>query len=191
MATRAVGPGRGWRWLTQAVNLGSQNPKALIGAAAIMVAIAIVPTLIQLLLQQVMGADNMSAMGISVAISLLYTILVMPPAMAGFLRVIHATETGVPTRPSAILDGYRQNPGRIILAVVALTVIAIVVLIALVMLFGASMATGLAEFMAAAQTMQPGDTSGMPALPDGFGTLLAVLLLFGIFFNGVSSPDSH
>lgn len=185
MATRAVGPGHGWSWLTRAVNLGSHNPKALLGAAAIMLAIAMVPTVLQLLFQQVAGADNAAVAGAGALISVLYALLVVPPAMAGFLRVIHAIETGAPTRAAAVLDGYRQQPGRVIGLSLLLTVLAVLVVGLLLVLFGGSMMEGLFEFMAAAETMNQKPQGAMPSLPEGFGTLFAVLLLFAVFFNGV------
>src|SRR5690349_24927281 len=54
MTTKAVGPGKGWDWLMRAANLGSQNAKALFGAAAWLMAIALVPTLVQMALQKAM-----------------------------------------------------------------------------------------------------------------------------------------
>ena len=42
MTTRAVGPAKGWDWLMRAVHLGSQNAKALFGAAALLMLIALV-----------------------------------------------------------------------------------------------------------------------------------------------------
>ena len=35
MSTRAMGPGYGWSWLARAVNLGRQNPEAVIGGIAL------------------------------------------------------------------------------------------------------------------------------------------------------------
>ena len=186
MATRAVGPGRGWSWLARAVNLGSHNARALFGAAALLLVIGIVPTLAQMLFGP--SGDSMPspvAMGGWVLFSLLYSVLVMPPAMAGFLRVIHATETGAAVRASAIFDGYREGAGRIIGLVVVLMLVAIAVLAVVAMLFGQQFMSGLVGFMAAAQTASSTGASQLPALPDGVGTLFVVLLVFGLYFNGV------
>ena len=172
MTTRSVGPGHGWNWLARAVNLGSHNPKALLGAAAILLMIAIVPTVVQLVVQYVAGADNVAAVGASTVLALLYAVLVMPPAMAGFLRVIHATETGAATRPAALLDGYRQQPGRVITLTIALAVVAMVIVIAIALLFGSSLA-GLGEFMMAAEAMQ--GFQEFMVFPDNLDDILARL----------------
>lgn len=170
----------------QAVNLGSHNARALFGAAALMLVIGLVPTAAQLLFGPGAGdAPNPAAMGGWVLFSLLYSVLVMPPAMAGFLRVIHATETGAPTRAAAIFEAYRQGAGRIIGLVLLLMVVAIVVMVAIAFAFGQQFMTELAQFMMAAQTASSTGTTQLPSLPDGVGTLFVLILLFGLFFNGV------
>jgi len=188
MTTRAVGPARGWDWLMRAVNLGSHNAKALFGAAALLMVIAMVPTGLQMLL--VRGgstAPNPTLVGGWVVFAILYSVLVMPPATAGFLRVIHAVETGASTRATAIFDGYRNGAGRMIGLSVILMLLAILILGGLLALFGGHFLEGMEEFVAAAQSAAA-SASGkpqLPPLPDGFGTLLGLLVIFGLFFNGV------
>jgi len=185
MTTRAVGPGKGWDWLMRAANLGSQNAKALFGAAALLMLIALVPTIVQLALQKTMG-ESPAMVGVTMAFTLLYSIIAMPPAIAGLLRVIHAVETGVPTQASAIFDGYRNGAGRMIALSIVLMVLAILVLGGLLALFGGHFLQGLEEFVVAAQAASatPGKPQ-LPPLPDGFGTLIGLMLIFGLFFNGV------
>src|SRR5690606_28405086 len=40
MSTQAMGPATGWSWLARAVNLGRANPKAVIGAIALVALVA-------------------------------------------------------------------------------------------------------------------------------------------------------
>ena len=184
MTTRAVGPGKGWDWLVRAANLGSQNAKALFGAAAWLMAIALVPTAVQMALQKVMP-ESPAMMGMVMAFTLLYSVIAMPPATAGLLRVIHAVETGVPVRAAAIFDGYRQNPGRVIGLSLLLLVLAILVLGGALALFGGHFLQGLEQFVVAAQTASVSGKPELPPLPDGTGTLIGLLVIFGLFFNGV------
>lgn len=188
MATRAVGPGKGWDWLMRALNLGSQNAKALFGAAALLLVVALVPTALQMLFMRGGAtAPNPALMGGWVLFAVLYSLLVMPPATAGFLRVIHAVETGAQTRATAIFEGYRNGAGRMIALCVILMLLAIVVLAGMLALFGGHFLQGLEQFVAAAQSAAA-SASGkpqLPPLPDGFGTLLGLLVIFGLFFNGV------
>ena len=184
MTTRAVGPAKGWDWLMRAANLGSQNAKALFGAAAWLMAIALVPTLVQMALQKAMP-ESPAMVGVTMGFTLLYSVIAMPPATAGLWRVIHAVETGAPTRASAIFDGYRQNPGKMIGLSVVLLVLAILVLGGALALFGGHFLQGLEEFVVAAQSASAAGKPQLPPLPDGFGTLLGLLVIFGLFFNGV------
>ena len=187
MTTRAVGPAKGWDWLMRAVNLGSQNAKALFGAAALLMLIALVPTALQMLFVRGSAAPNPAVVGGWVVFAILYSMLAMPPATAGFLRVIHAVETGAPTRAAAIFEGYRNGAGRMIALSVILMLLAILVLGGLLALFGGHFLQGLEEFVVAAQSAAA-SASGkpqLPPLPDGLGTLLGLLVIFGLFFNGV------
>lgn len=186
MATKAMGPMAGWSWLMRAVNLGSHNAKALFGAAALLLVLAMVPTILQLLFMRSASAPSPTVIGGWMVFSMLYSVLVMPPAMAGLLRVIHASETGASTRATALFDGYRQGAGRIIGLVLVLVLIAIAVIAAIIMAFGAQFMSGIVEFMTAAQSMSAtGTQAQMPQLPDGFGTAFVLMLVFGLFFNGV------
>jgi hypothetical protein len=184
MTTRVVGPAKGWDWLMRAVNLGSQNARALFGAAAWLMAIALVPTLVQMLLQKAMP-ESTAMVGVVMGFTLLYSVIVMPPATAGLWRVIHAVETGAPVRAAALFDGYRQNPGKMIGLSIVLLVLAILVLGGALALFGGHFLQGFEEFVVAAQSASATGKPQIPPLPDGFGTLLGLLVIFGLFFNGV------
>ena len=183
MTTRAMGPAAGWDWLKQAVNLGSRNPKAIFGAAVILMLFALLPTVLQLLL----GAQSPGVMLGLMGFSLLYSIVVMSPLLAGFVRVIHAAESGQPVRPAGIFDVFRipglalQVTGLMLL----LVVMGIVLFGAIALAFGAQFMTDMAAVMAAAQSAAPGAAPVMPAMPDGIGALLALLVLAGLLFNGV------
>lgn len=183
MTTRAMGPGTGWTWLRRGVNLGATNPRAIFGGAALMVLVALVPTVLQLAVQGTMGAENVPAMGALLAFSLLYSLLVMPPVMAGYLRLIHASETGGVPRAGAVFDVVRSAPDalRIIGLVLLLMVLGIVLFGAVIAGFGLDMLEQLATAVAASQSATP----TLPQLPQGFGMLMALVMLLGLFFNGV------
>lgn len=187
MTTRAMGPMAGFHWLKQAINLGGANPKAIIGAAALLMVVALVPTVLQLLLQNVMGITSQGVAFALVGFSLLYSLLVMPPLTAGYLRLIHATETGVPTRAGAIFDAFRAGGGalRVIALMLLLLVLGIAMFGAIAAAFGGDFFLEIAAMMQAVENAAPGTTPAVPPLPSGFGTLLAALFMVGLFFNGV------
>ena len=97
-----MGPGAGLRWLMNALNLGGRNPRAVFGGAALLMLVALVPTVVQLVVQEGLGIHDQAIVLGLVGFSLLYSLLLMGPLSAGYLRVLHAAETGAPTRATAI-----------------------------------------------------------------------------------------
>lgn len=188
MQMRAMGPGAGWRWLMQGINLGRNNPKAIFGAAALLIAVALVPSIVQLIVQYVLKVTSMSAMLGLVGFSLLYSLLVMPPMLGGLLRVIDASENGRATRATAVFDVFQsgQGAGRMIAVAVVLAMIAIVVIFVIAAAFG----SGLGEWymQVIAMSMSAGGNATTPAvppsLPAGFGTVIILIVLFSLFFQG-------
>ena len=76
MTTRAVSPGSGWRWFRQAINLGRNNPKAVFGAVALMALIALIPSVIQMVLQY---GPGLSPEGVMVVIGLTSVLSIRSP----------------------------------------------------------------------------------------------------------------
>ncbi len=104
MQMRAMGPGAGWRWLVRGVNLGRHNARAVFGGTGLLIAVALVPTLIQLIVQVALKNTSQGAMYALGAFSLLFSLLVVMPLVAGMLRVIHASENGRATHATAIFE---------------------------------------------------------------------------------------
>lgn len=186
MQMRAMGPGAGWRWLMQAINLGRNNPKAIVGAAILLILVALIPTVVQLIAQFGFKMTEPSAMFGLIGFSLLYSLLVMPPMLGGFLRVIDATENGRPTHATAIFDVFKPGHGaaRMILLAVVLAVIAFVVFGLILAVFGSGVATWYMQVLTASQGASTGATPSLPALPEGFGMVFGLMLLFGLFVQG-------
>ena len=109
MATRMTSPLAGIRWLRDGINLGARNPRTLVFAAALVLVCGIVPSLFVTALQFLFPNNQAMffvAMGLSVLIG-----LALSPVFAGFLQVIHAIETGQPTR--ALRDLRAVSHGRL------------------------------------------------------------------------------
>jgi len=186
MQMRAMGPGAGWRWLMQGINLGRNNPKAIFGAAALLIAMALIPSLIQLLVQFGFKMTSAPAMLGLIGFSLLYSLLVMPPMLGGFLRVIHASENGRATRPAAIFDTFKagQGAGRMIALALLLMVVAVVVFGVILALFGSGLGAWYLQVLTASQGATAGTPPTIPTLPEGFGMVLILMILFGLFLQG-------
>lgn len=190
MTTRAVGPGRGLGWLQQAINLGRHNPRAIFGATALMAVIALIPSVLQIVLQLVFK-ESPTAIVAVMAITTVLSMVVTALLIGGLLRVIHAAENGQPTHATAIFDTFRepQVRGRLIGFGVLMMVIYLGVFIAVISLFGQDFMRWYWELITSAQTMQAaGGTVPPPNLaemPDGLGRIMAIGSLFALFMGGV------
>lgn len=187
MTTRAMGPGAGWRWLKQAINLGRHNPKAIFGAVALLALVALVPSLVQLALQHGAGMAAESVLMVVGAMTVAM-IVVYPLLVGGLLRVIHASETGQPTRATALFDTFRagNGAGRLIGFGVLLTLIYIAVFVAVIMSVGQDFMSWYMQVITASmQTGAPAQMPALPQLPEGLGTVMALGTLVGLFFGGV------
>ena len=190
MTTRAMGPGAGLDWLKRAINLGRGSPRAVIGGIALLAVVALIPSLVQLLLQYGIGADRNAILAV-IGLTTLLSIVIFPLLMGGMLRVIHAAENDRPTRATAIFDTFRAGNDalRLIGFGILMTLIYVLFAVALISMFG----KGFVEWYLQVMTlsMQGGDSAAqaaaMPVPPEGTGLLAAVGTLFGLFFGGVYS----
>lgn len=187
MTTRALGPGAGWSWLKQAINLGRHNPKAIFGAVALLALVALVPSFVQVALQYGAGVGAETVLMI-VGVMTLAMIVVYPLLIGGLLRVIHASETGQPTRATAMFDTFRagNGAGRLIGFGVLLTVIYIAIFVAVILSFGQGFLSWYMQVITASmETGTPSQMPAIPELPSGLGTVMAMGTLVGLFFGGV------
>jgi hypothetical protein len=189
MTTRAMGPASGFRWLKQAIDQGSGNPKAVFGGAALLMLVALVPTIIQIAVQNGMGMESMQATLVLLGFSVLYSLLVMAPLFAGYLRLLHANESGAPVHATAIFDIFHagQGAGRVIGVMLGVLALGLLLLGGVTLAFGGDFFAELGAVMEALESAESGEAPVMPALPSGTGTLVAVMFIVGMFFNGVYS----
>lgn len=186
MTTRTMGPASGWRWISNAVNLGGGNPRAVLGGAALLMAVALVPTVLQLLVQGGLGLDGQGTAMVLLVLSVLFSLLVMGPLFAGYLRVLHASETGVPTRASAIFEAFGpgRGAGRVIGVLLGLVLVGLVLFGAVAVAFGGDFFMEMVAVLEALENPEQGGAPQLPPLPSGLGTLFGLLFILGMFFNG-------
>lgn len=187
MQTRSMGPGAGWRWLARAVDLGRHNPKALFGAAILLMLVALVPSVLQQGAMLLLGVDNAQT---AITIGLVTTaamIIVFPLLIAGFLRVIDAAENGRPTHATALFDTFRAGAGRgRIIGTGLLLMLVYIALLALVLaLFGREVAAWYWEVLSLVQSATPDSPPQMPPLPEGIGRVAGLMLLVMMISGGL------
>jgi hypothetical protein len=189
MQTRAMGPGAGWSWIKQAINLGRNNPRALFGAAALLMLVAIIPSVIQLVAQFAFKVTDLNAMLWVLGPTSLLMLVIYPLLIGGFFRVIDATERNRPTHATALFDTFQagHGAGRLIGFGLLLTLIYVVALAAILSVFGSDVASWYWKVLSASQSATPGTPPAIPPIPSGLGTVFGLGLLLMMFLGGVYS----
>ena len=191
MTIRNVGAGHGWKWLVQAVNVGRGNPRAVYGAIAIVALLALLPSVLQLVLQVAFGLDPQAQLAVIGATTLL-SILVYPLLIGGVMRVIDAVENGRPAQAGDVFSTFSPEAGggRLVGFGLLMGVLYIATFYLLVSVFGEGVPEWYLEVMTLSQDMgaQGGSPAAPPELPmppAGIGLLMALGLLVGIYYATV------
>lgn len=186
MTTHAMGPLAGLSWLKRAINLGRHNARAVFGGAALLMVVALVPSVIQLALQSLLKPDTNGSLVIAAALTL-FSIVLLPPLVGGYLRLIHASESGRPAQASDVLAPLRNRSDavRLIGFGLLMTAIYLMVALAVIKLFGEGLIEWYLQVLALSQQGGAPDASALPALPDGFGRVLGLGSLLALFLSGV------
>jgi hypothetical protein len=187
MHTRTLGPAAGWKWFMQAVNLGRNDPKALFGAGALLMLAALVPSIVQLVLERLFARGNLSASLMIAGLCALAMMVVYPLLIGGFFRVIDATEHDRPVQATALFDTFRagQGRGRLIGYGLAMAGIYLLVFGVVFGVFGQEFAAWYMKVFELVQQATPGaPPPQMPPLPDGTGRVFGLSLLAFMFLGG-------
>jgi hypothetical protein len=170
MAFDNFGPSAPWRWLQQAAALLRAHPRELGGATSLLLAVALAPSLVQ-------AALASAAPGLAQLLAVLLSLLLYPPAVAGFFRVVHALVQGVPTQPSALFAAFGDGPTlrRMVIANLLFISASLFMVGLLAWAFGGE---ALMQFLRELSALQPG-AKELPPLPRGVLPLVVALLLFG------------
>lgn len=187
MQTKTMGPGAGWRWLVRGFNLGRHNPKALFGAAALVMLVAMLPSVAQYLILFLSGGTDLTASFIATLVGMAVLAVVFPLLVAGFLRVIHDAEHGRPTRALAVFDTFRagQGRGRILATGLVLLLAYMLLFVAVLFLAGGDIAAWYWEVITLAQSADAGTAPALPPMPAGVGRLVALTLLVMMISAGL------
>lgn len=185
MTTHATGPLSGLTWLKRGINLGRHNARAVFGAAAILMFLWLVPSVVQLMLMAALRPGPMGASIIGVLTTLL-AIGLLPPLVGGYLRLIDASESGQPATASDIFAPFRHGgDARRLISFGAIMLVSSLVLFAVLLeFFGEGIAEWVTQIMTLSQQSNGQlDPSQVPAAPEGLGRLIGLgsiaFLLFG------------
>lgn len=185
MATRSNGPLAGFAWLAGGIDVGFGNARAVFGGSAILLLACIVPMLVQLPMH--FGILRVGAELTPWTLGLIFVAsglvgLLLIPLHAGYLRVIDASERGLPARARDIFEPYRQGEAwRLIGYGLAMLVVDVAVFGSVLVAMGG----GLFRWYLQLATAQANYQSPTTALPSGFGTTIVLLFVAGLFLLGV------
>ncbi|HAI59533.1 MAG TPA: hypothetical protein DCM32_06605 [Xanthomonadaceae bacterium] len=175
-----------------AVDVGRQQPQAVIGAVIAAVLVSFLPSLPPQLMAAIGMAPPPAVTYLFQALGLAVALLLLPVFVAGMYRVMDGAERGAPVHAAQVMDGFRDGSwGRLVAVTLlsALVNIALALVMALVALaivgfesVGALQAW-LERFMAlqaeaGAGTPVPPEQIEALGLPPGLGGLVGVLLAF-------------
>jgi len=188
MTTHATGPLAGLTWLKRGINLGRHNARAVFGAAAILMMVATLPSLLQLAVLSILQPDANGAMAVAAAAQLL-SIVLLSPFIGGFLRLIDDTENARPASASDVFKPFRHggDAGRLIGFGLLMTLYYVIIGVALLTVFGDGLMDWLNKVLTLQQAAGNGriDPAQMPDAPDGLGSLLGLGSILFLFLSGV------
>lgn len=190
MTTRAKGPLSGLDWLRRGLACGRRNPRAILGGAAVLMAAAVLPNLLQLIAHGLLQPGEQAATAIAALVTLL-SVALMAPLIGGYLRLIDASEHGRPVHARDVFAPFRSRHEARPLILFALVLLIVQLLGGA--LLGALFRETLQDLQAwserLVQLMQQATPGGpppqLPAPPDGLGGFLGLGSLLALFVGGV------
>lgn len=188
MDIRSLPVGQGLTWFKQAIDLGGRNPRAVFGAALLLILALYVAVLLVALglaalvkggqaVGDAAGPSLAVAMWVAVPLMLLIMLLV-PILLGGLMHVIREAEAGRPVRARDVFMPLRSANGRR-LALLGLVQVALAVV-------GGALVMGIAgadywrEYMTAMQGAMQGGTPQVPQAQNA-GLLFLIQLVFNYF----------
>ena len=189
MDIRALPVGQGLTWFKQAIDLGGKNPRAVFGAALLLIGAlyAAAMVLALALATLVMGgqtADAGSGPGLTMAMwvalpLMLLVMLLVPILLGGLMHVIREAEAGRPVRARDVFMPVREPRGRR-LALLGLLQVALAAVGAALMMAVAG-ADYWRDYVAAMQSAMHGGVPAQMPQPRNAGLLFLVQLVFNYF----------
>jgi hypothetical protein len=171
------GPAAAFRWLADALDLLRRQPGPAFLAGLVLVLLALAPSLLQLQVQRVVPAGGSALQMLFSALGL----VLMPPVLGGFFRLMRALERGEPARLNLLWSPFAEGgtAWRLILCNLLYAVATVAALVALAYALGGP---ALFDYLRALSTLKPNATAAdLPPLPDGTLLLVGVMLLVALF----------
>ena len=180
MTTRTAGIASGWRWLWNAVNLGSGNPRAIFGGAALIAAVVFAVAIVLSIVLGLLAIEGGTAQLVASTLVSVPLLVLMAALMAGYLRVIDAVESGRPASATGVFSVFGDSTVwmRAIGVLLALALLQYLLIGGLVALLAPEAGRWYLESLEA--TAAAADPAAQMAAPAGFGRALAIFLVVAV-----------
>jgi hypothetical protein len=170
MSINSVSMAAPFNWFMKALDVGRRQPKALFGGFVLLILVGAVPSVLQVAGKELLG-EGSSALLVVYGVSVVLSLLLMPPLMGSAFRLVHACENGTPSAATDIFAGLRDRDFVVrtllaMLVAVAAYVLLIGVLVAL--LPGKEFFAALAPRLLDLQPGETPDLTGLPPFPSSF-----------------------
>jgi len=177
MTVNTVSLGSPFRWLAEAFAMCRAHTRVLFGAASMLFLVALLPSVAQILVETALQ-PSVAVRGLIQAVFTVLALLVFPPVVGGFYRIVHALHEGRPARASDLFALFQDGPAarRLIVTNLIFVTVSLLVIIGLAAVVGGQ---ELFEFLRAAAVLKPGATE-LPPLPDGMLVLISVLMIVAL-----------
>jgi hypothetical protein len=187
MTTRSRGPGAGIGWLKKGFSLSFRHPKPLLGGAALLLVMCLIPSLITAPMQwtflQPGTQPNPDVYWLMMSIAMLVGMLLVP-LYAGYLQVVDAAARGLPARARDIFGPYRNREA---LRLIGFGIAFMVIYLAAFGIVTAITGSDFANWYMHMATAQAHHQQPHLGLPSHFGALFALIMVVGLFMMGVYS----
>lgn len=192
MTPRPAGLTAPFRWLIAAVDVGRQQPQAVIGAVIAAVLASFLPTLPPQLMAALGSPPGPLVTYLFQGLGFAVGVLLVPVIMAGVYRVMDGAERGQPVHAAQVMDGFRDGSWGRLVAVALLSmlvnigVVLLMIAVALAVV-GTESLVALQAWIERVMALQAESGAGRPVppeqiealgLPPGLGGLLGVVLAF-------------
>jgi hypothetical protein len=176
MSVKSISFSKPFSWIDASVGLMRNNPNVILGAAALMLVVVLIPAVLQQIVLRVVQPASLSTVLAIVGFFMLVNLALFAPMFGGFYRLLHACAQGQPARATDVFALFREPAaaGRMI------AVAALLLLINAVALAVANAAIGegyLLELAKAVLTAKPGTPPVFPPAPNGIALWFVLFVI--------------